>query len=87
MVEHGKAAAKIRELVNDLSYSSDIADELVKLVYGWKDETSQGKPFLDLWYDVLQSNKISALADQSGRIDKSRTDNYQKFEHNDKAGI
>lgn len=55
MMEHGKPAARIVELVKDMSYSSDVAGELVRIVYDWKDETSQKKPFMDFWYDVLQT--------------------------------
>ena len=57
MKEYSKPATKIIELVKELSYSSDVARELVQIVNGWKDETSQGKPFIDFWYDVLQSMK------------------------------
>ncbi len=57
MMEHGKPAARIVERVKDLSYSSDVAGELARIVYGWKDETSQKKPFMDFWYDVLQTTR------------------------------
>jgi Tfp pilus assembly protein PilF len=46
---------KIIELVNELKYPLNVAQGLVQIVYNWKDE--KGKPFIELWDEVLQLTK------------------------------
>ncbi len=57
MKQKSKIASNITQLVKELTYPEDVAEKLVQIVYGWLDETSKGKPFIDLWADVLQSMK------------------------------
>ena len=73
-MEHGKPAAGIVELVENMSYSSDIAEELVRIVYDWKDKTSQEKPYMDFWYDVLQTMRKRYLMGQIPLEDLTRVE-------------
>nr|MBL0699419.1 tetratricopeptide repeat protein [Desulfobacterales bacterium] len=57
MEKESKVLSNIIKLVQELTYSSDVAEKLLKIVYSWQDETSQGKPFIIFWDDILRQTK------------------------------
>lgn len=57
MKKESKVLSNIIKLVQELTYSSDVAEKLIQIVCSWQDETSQGKPFIVFWYDIFQQMK------------------------------